>query len=192
MQEASAYPSAQKNCPSQAFKQAFGQTPDKIRRQYAHVNANSRAAPPLHSTWLLWMVPFFVAMLCFHLSDTVAEPKPESEAWKINGALAAVQDTNTEVQVKGLEKWGGLKSSGTISKVAEVMKDKDKDGSVRSAAVKALGAMGGASKDLVPELVNLLSDPDRNIRFAAIDALGAVGFCVQGADLKNCRPLEEA
>ena len=94
MQEASAYPSAQKNCPSQAFKQAFGQTPDKLRRQYAHVNANSRAAPPLHRTWLLWMVAFFVAMLCFHLSDTVAEPKPESEAWKISGSIYAtsVQD----------------------------------------------------------------------------------------------------
>ena len=121
MQDASAYPSSQKNCASATDKPEIQKTPDKIRGRYVHIPANRPAAPLLHSPWLPWAVAFLVAMLFFQRLGTVVEPKPESEAWKINGALAAVQDTNAEVQVKGLEKWGSLKSSGTISKVAEVM-----------------------------------------------------------------------
>ena len=69
-------------------------------------------------------------------------------------------------------KWRGLKSPSTISHVSAVLKDKD--GSVRSAAVKALGAMGEAAKEQVPKIVDLLDDPDRNVRLAAVQALGAM------------------
>jgi hypothetical protein len=149
MQEPRAYPSSKQDGVSLNCKQQLRHVPNKLRDRYAHIKADSLPAWPLHSPWLLWTVALPIVVFFFRLSTAVAEPKPESETWKINGALAAVQDVNAEVQVKGLEKWRALKSPSTISRVTDALKDED--GSVRSAAVKALGAMGEAAKGAGPK-----------------------------------------
>jgi HEAT repeat protein len=45
---------------------------------------------------------------------------------------------------------------------------------VRRNAAAALGRIGPAAKDAVPELVKLLNDPDTGVRWAAVIALGSV------------------
>ncbi|MFQ5794145.1 MAG: HEAT repeat domain-containing protein [Candidatus Bipolaricaulia bacterium] len=124
-----------------------------------------------------WLLAFLLTVLFFPLFGNTAEPKPEAETWKINGALAAFEDSNPEVQAKALDKLREFKSLGTIpiKRIVDMLEIPDVD--VRVTAIRALGAMGEVAKNQAPMLVDLLKDPDEPglVRFVAAEALRAMG-----------------
>ncbi len=69
--------------------------------------------------------------------------------------------------------------SPAVPALVQALGDGDKD--VRSAACRALGAIGDASA--VPALINALGDEYSWVRFAACEALGAIGDAAAVPDL---------
>jgi HEAT repeat protein len=99
---------------------------------------------------------------------------------------SALKDTKKEVVEAAATALGKLGSSG-ISTLTDLVKDKKQDGTIRKAAIVALGAAGPEAKDAVPVLVDVLKgttdkkpepkqDPGGpDLRVEAAVALGDIG-----------------
>ena len=75
-----------------------------------------------------------------------------------------------------------LASAQVPSEVARLITQlRDESPTVRGAAAHALGGIGPAAKDAVPELAKLLKDPDADVRRAAAHALGGIGPAAKDA-----------
>jgi tRNA A-37 threonylcarbamoyl transferase component Bud32 len=64
-------------------------------------------------------------------------------------------------------------SPGSIAILIEALKEKD--GSVRSRAARALGGIGPAAKEAIPVLLDALQDREAHVRWDAARALGQIG-----------------
>ncbi len=129
-------------------------------------------------TWLLVFLLTFVFTVSWgHAQDN--QPIPPQN-WQLKGIMAALDDSDPKIWVLALDKLSrykidGLKPPLQISypkKSQRIVKllDYEKNSSVQSAAVKALGKMG--AKEQVDKIVSLLSSPYSDVQEAAAVALG--------------------
>ncbi|WP_445631123.1 HEAT repeat domain-containing protein [Nostoc sp. DSM 114167] len=115
------------------------------------------------------------------------QPKPEPEAWQINGIVAALDDRYDEVKSYTFNKLAeydlkdlkslGKKPEDIAQKAAKILKDKTVDPSVRFSAAVALGNMGEVAKPYLKDILNILKDKtvDPSVRSGAAVALGNLG-----------------
>ncbi|MBD2299249.1 HEAT repeat domain-containing protein [Nostoc sp. FACHB-190] len=127
--------------------------------------------------------------LCLSLPWVSAkeQPKPKPEAWQINGIVAALDDGHDPVKGYALRKLveydlQNLKSvvqkpEDIAKKAAQILKDEKVDNSVRGSAAEALGNLGQAAANYVPDILKFLKDEkvDNSVRGSAAEALGNLG-----------------
>jgi HEAT repeat protein len=82
----------------------------------------------------------------------------------------ALKDEKKEVAEAAAEALGQIRS---VQGLADTVKDKGADVSVRRKAIEALADLGPQAKSAVPVLINALKD--REVRVQAAEALGAIG-----------------
>jgi HEAT repeat protein len=115
------------------------------------------------------------------------QPKPEPQAWQINGIVAAFDDGYDGVKKLAFNKFNeyDLKNLKLVVqkpeyialKAAKILKDKTVDKDVRSGAALALGNLGEAAKPYVKDIADILKDKtvDPSVRRSAAYALGNLG-----------------
>jgi len=132
------------------------------------------------SAWRVELLAFLLAALVLVLSCRIAGPKPETETWRVKGALAALEDPNPKVWVKALNKLGELRSPGTADKIASSLDYADSE--VRQAAITALGMLGEATGEHASRIREIMMNPREEIpiRATAALALGSMGEAAKG------------
>ncbi|MEH2173892.1 MAG: PBS lyase, partial [Nostoc sp.] len=95
-------------------------------------------------------------------------PKPNPEAWQINGIVAALDDGYDGVKGSAFNKLAeyvlkdlkslGKKPEDFAQKAAKILKDKTVDSNVRFSAASALGNLGEAAKPYVKDIADILKD----------------------------------
>ncbi|WP_442944133.1 HEAT repeat domain-containing protein [Nostoc sp.] len=114
------------------------------------------------------------------------KPKPKPQDWQINGISAALDDGYDKVKEYALYQLGeynlkdlksvGKKPEEIAQKAAKILKDEKVSPDVRSGAAVALGNLGSAAANYVPDILNFLKDEkvDANLRSRAAVALGKI------------------
>ncbi|HEY9802051.1 MAG TPA: HEAT repeat domain-containing protein [Leptolyngbyaceae cyanobacterium] len=140
------------------------------------------------SRYLLYSLAFiFSFLLCLPWVSAKEQPKPQPQAWQINGIVAALDDGYDQVKGYALSqlveydlqklKFVNQKPENIAKKAAQILKDEKVDSYVRSSAAYALGNLGQAATQYLPDILQLLKDekvkPD--VRSRAAEALGNQG-----------------
>lgn len=100
------------------------------------------------------------------LPQSTLQKDPQNKAWDI--LCAGAHLTNSDKRANAIQALGLTSSDPKAVQLAENALQ-DKEANVRTAAAKALGAMG--SSDSIPKLKDLLSDKDISVALAAAHAL---------------------
>ncbi|MBD2499370.1 HEAT repeat domain-containing protein [Anabaena azotica] len=140
------------------------------------------------SRYILYSLVFILSfLLCLPWVSAKEQPKPQPQAWQINGILAALDDGHDTVKGYALSKLveydlENLKSvsqklEDIAKKAVQILKDKSVDNNIRYGAVDALGNLGDAAKPYVKDIADLLKDKSvhNNIRYRAAWALASLG-----------------
>ena len=64
-------------------------------------------------------------------------------------------------------------NAGSVAILVEALREKD--GSVRAKAARALGSIGPAAREAIPVLLDALQDREAHVRWDAARALGQIG-----------------
>ncbi|WP_375466462.1 HEAT repeat domain-containing protein, partial [uncultured Nostoc sp.] len=130
------------------------------------------------------LLTFFLSLPWINAKET---PKPKPQGWQINGISAALDDGYDQVKghaLKQLIKYDlkdlksvGKKPEDLAQKVAQILKDQKVYYSVRASAAEALGNLGPAAANYVPDIAQILKDEkvDKYVRASAAEALGNLG-----------------
>ena len=144
----------------------------------------------LKSPFFLFLFTFLL-ILFFSLSWVSAKeaPKAKPQLWQIDGIMAALDDSDPNVQGLALSKLGDYESQDLKAvlkkpeyiahKAVILLKDKSVDYNVRSSAAVALGKLGSAATPYVKDLLDILKDKsvdsdDRSYVAVALGNLGSV------------------
>ncbi|MFK0729638.1 MAG: PBS lyase, partial [Gloeotrichia echinulata HAB0833] len=112
----------------------------------------------------------FILSLFLSLSWVSAKekPKPNPQAWQINGIVAALSDGHDQVKGYAFDKLteydlNNLKTviekpEDIAKKAVDILKNKTVDAWVRSSAASALGNLGEAAKPYVKDIADILKD----------------------------------
>jgi HEAT repeat protein len=134
---------------------------------------------------------FLTLLLSLSWVNAKEAPKPKPQPWQIDGILAALEDGYDEVKGYAFEQLAKYKPQDLKSvlkkpediaqKAANILKDEKVNASVRESAAQALGNMGQAAQQYVPDLANILKDEKVNasVRSSAAEALGNMGQAAQ-------------
>lgn len=126
------------------------------------------------------LVVILFAALLQSCSNNAQPSQPAPENWKINGALAALEDGRGDVRREALEKLRELKDPATIKHISSRLNESvESDESVRVAAIRALGAMGGESREHASKIAGFLKKGSGDEMLAAVSALGSMGEAAQ-------------
>ncbi|MCP2732510.1 HEAT repeat domain-containing protein, partial [Limnofasciculus baicalensis] len=124
-------------------------------------------------------------LLCLPWVSAKQPPKPQP--WQIEGIVAALEDSYTQVKEYAFGKLAGYDSQDLKSvlkkpediaqKAINILKDEKVDSSIRGRAAAALGNLGEAGAKYAPDILNILKDEkvDSYIRRSAAEALGNLG-----------------
>ena len=161
---------------------------------------------------LLFVVCLTVVLLVVSPWVSAKEkPKPKPQDWQINGILAALEDSSSQVQGFALSKLGeydakdlksALKKPEAIAqKAGNLLKDKTQDVYVRVSAADALGNLGDAAKPFIPDILNFIKDKtqDASVRGSAADALRRISqldfdqslIILDGAEYENLKEAQQ-
>ncbi|MGM3307158.1 HEAT repeat domain-containing protein [Anabaena sp. WFMT] len=124
-------------------------------------------------------------LLCLPWVSAKETPKPKPEAWQIKGIVAALDDGNDQVKKLAFDKLNeydlknlqvGEKPENIAQKAAKILKDEKVDSNVRYGAAVALGNLGSAAANYVPDIAKILKDEkvDSNVRYGAAVALAKI------------------
>ncbi|MBU7587202.1 MAG: HEAT repeat domain-containing protein [Nostoc sp. TH1S01] len=127
--------------------------------------------------------------LCLSLPWVSAKEttKPQPEPWQINGIVAALDDGHDQVKGYALSKLVEYdlqnlnsvvqKPEDIAKKAAQILKDEKVDKYLRGSAAEALGNLGQAAANYVPDILKFLKDEkvDSDVRGSAAEALGNLG-----------------
>ncbi|WP_224312276.1 HEAT repeat domain-containing protein, partial [Trichormus variabilis] len=143
------------------------------------------------SRYIFYSLAFILSfLLCLPWVNAQEKPKPQPEAWQINGIVAALDDGHDQVKGYAFKQLGeynlkDLKSlvkkpEDIAEKAAKILKDEKVSAGVRGSAAEALGNLGEAAAKYVPDIANILKDEKvpTNVRGSAAEALGNLGDTV--------------
>lgn len=139
---------------------------------------------PRHSSkpsgFILYALAFILTfLLCLPWVNAKETPKPKPQQWQIDGISAALDDGYDKVKRYALDqlvkynlkdlKSLGKKPEDIARKAAKILKDEKVTANVRSAAAVALGNLGQAAANYVPDIAKILKDEKvpANVRSAA-------------------------
>jgi HEAT repeat protein len=108
----------------------------------------------------------------------IYDVQPTLKEWKIEGALAALEDVIPGVQAEALYKLDELGALDriprkAIPKIAALLEHSDEE--ICLAAIEVLGRLEKGVEEYIPQLVTLLEHEDSDIRASAARALGNQG-----------------
>ncbi|WP_414753513.1 HEAT repeat domain-containing protein, partial [Anabaena sp. CCY 9910] len=140
------------------------------------------------SRYIFYSLAFILSfLLCLPWVSAKEQPKPQPEAWQINGIVAALDDGHDQVKQYALSKLveynlQNLKSvnqklEDIAKKTAQILKDQSVNKDVRRGAASALGNLGEAAKPYLKDIADILKDQsvDSTVRASAAQALGNMG-----------------
>ncbi|MEH2006407.1 MAG: hypothetical protein V7K81_14755, partial [Nostoc sp.] len=146
---------------------------------YTHNPVQSAALPrfmlitPRHTNkrslfFLFCFTLLLTLFLCLPWVSAKEKPKPKPQDWQINGISAALDDGYDKVKGYALKQLGeynlkDLKSLGKkpeyfALKADKILNDEKVDANVRYYAAEALGNLGQAAANYVPDILNFLKD----------------------------------
>ncbi|NEP84408.1 MAG: hypothetical protein F6K39_43640, partial [Okeania sp. SIO3B3] len=139
---------------------------------------------PLDSFLRKWrfLLLLLLVLLVVNLGHVRASEKSPPEDWRLQGMLAALDDSDLDVWVAALEKMSeyDLESpveipSERVEQIGKLLRDEDLF--IRKTAATAIGKMGSEAKEFIPQLLQLLSDEDLEVYFPQKE----VSYVVAGA-----------
>ncbi len=123
----------------------------------------------------------FIYSIVFTSLSLARENEKYPRQWQVDGALAALQDSDPKVQALALDALVKLSRLDTLGKFVTLTDghkpllealSKNSDASVQKSAIAAMGVVG---EKTLPILLKLLRDEDSDVRRKATEAIGRIG-----------------
>ncbi|WP_366914243.1 HEAT repeat domain-containing protein [Mastigocoleus sp. MO_188.B34] len=139
--------------------------------------------PKFAPVWVFLVTFLLIISLSIPWVSAQEENKPKPKEWQINGIVAALDDGYDQVKEYALSELNKYyikkinKPEKIIKKIANILKDENVKGYVRSGAAEALAKFGEPAAKYIPNILNLLKDEkvDSSVRSGAAQALGKFG-----------------